>query len=244
MFDIATDEDKKVARSVEACTMFISSIVQEVLAIPHPTIGVEGGKGSLSDGNLTRIILDIGDSPVVMKTLFFDSPCGKSGDNEFSAACAIQVCKKGTSSPMRIKGWAFDDNCDLGFDSAEKLRSFGAQPAVIARYKASGPFNSSDPQEGELWVNVRNIPITALNPVERAEGTPVPANNWDAYGGLRSIYTVLSNSFAYGPQKRRKVKNGYKLFYQHRVSRAGKSSVPRRRHLNVFNKATTINSSC
>jgi hypothetical protein len=103
--------------------------------------------------------------------------------------------------------------------------------------------NSSDPQEGELWVNVRNIPITALNPVERAEGTPAPTSNWEAYGGLRSIYTVLSNSFAYGPQKRRKVKNGYKLFYQNRVSRAGKSSVPRRRHLNVFNKATTINSS-
>ena len=65
MFDVATEEDKKISRPIEACTMFITNVVQEVLATPHPTIGVEGGKDTVSEGVLPRIVVDIVDNPPI-----------------------------------------------------------------------------------------------------------------------------------------------------------------------------------
>ena len=47
MFDIATEEEKKVTRSTESCLMFMSSIVTEVLYIKNPVLAVEGGKGTV-----------------------------------------------------------------------------------------------------------------------------------------------------------------------------------------------------
>ena len=120
--------------------MFMSNIVTEVLYIQNPVLAVDGGKGTLAEGKLPRVILDISDEPEMMKTLFYDTPHGKSGDNEFSAACAMLVKRKGAESTMRIKGWAFDDDHEFGFSQVERLSFFGAQPEVVNRAKASTGF--------------------------------------------------------------------------------------------------------
>jgi hypothetical protein len=140
-------------------------------------------------------------SPAIMPNMLCHTHCnvtGKNQDEDYSEACAVLLKKKFGDATIRMKGWAYDDDMELGFDLLKKLSYFNAPKDSIAKAEKV-VFSSTMPgQKKAFWFAVHNVPQALLQDTGDVE----EFNTFARYKGLNRVYSALIRTFEYGPIKR------------------------------------------